>query len=388
MYRRVHVEIDLDVIKSNVANILSAYNNYDYYIGVVKGNAYGHGFAIVPAIIASGINYIATASLDEAFEVRAQDATIPILIMEPVQIEELVLCVENNFTITVSSYEFWLSLRKLHLTKLKVHLKLDTGLNRLGIDSRAEFEEIYLGMIAKSGIFLEGIFTHLATVGALDDLYDKQVAKFCELTSGINLREIPIVHLGRSATLETKEKVPFVNAVRIGALMYGINQIFRPYTGLKGRLRKLRDAHIKKRHNISPSHEASNLKVAFGFTLKAFVTEVNKLAAGERVGYGGTFKAEKNTYIAVLPVGYAHGLQVAYHQAIVAINGKLYPVVGIVNMCMLTVEVDSEVRAGDVATLIGGAVGVRKIAAITQSNTYVVMTQIAKEIPRLYKGGS
>lgn len=388
MYRKVHVEIDLDVIGNNVSNILTQYNNYDYYIGVVKGNAYGHGFGIVPTLIENGINYLAVSSLDEAFEVRQYNNTIPILIMEPVQINEIEICVKHNFTITISNYEYWLELSTMNINHLKVHIKLDTGLNRLGIDSKEKFENIYHGIGAKPGIFLEGVFTHLATTGVLDDLYDKQVTKFSELTAGINLREIPMVHIGRSATLETKKKPPFVNGVRIGALMFGISQIFRPYVGIKGKLRKIRDTRIKKKLNISTSYETSMVDVSFGFALKAEVMEVNKLYAGETVGYGGTFKAERDTYIAVLPIGYADGLHTSYRHGKVAINGKLYRVVGIINMCMVTIEVDANVRPHDMATLIGEAASVKRIATATGNNAYVVMTQIIKEIPRIYKGGS
>jgi len=388
MYRNIHVEIDLDVIGQNVTNILNQYNNYDYYIGVVKGNAYGHGFGVIPTMIARGINYLAVSSLDEAFAVRQYDQMIPVLIMEPVSHLELTVCEQNNFTVTISSYEYWQVFMGYNFNHLKIHLKLDTGLNRLGVDSKTKFEEMFHGILGKSGTQLEGVFTHLATTGVLDDLYDKQIAKFSELTAGVNLREIPMVHIGRSATLETKKKLPFVNGVRMGALMFGINQIFRPYTGIKGRLRKFRDERIKSRLNITPSYESSSLVVNHGFSLKAEIIEVNKLYAGETVGYGGTFKADKDTYIAVLPIGYADGLLTTYRHAKVAINGKLYRVVGIINMCMVTVEVDANVRAGDVATLIGELAHVKKIAAATGQNAYVVMTQIAKEIPRYYKGGN
>ena len=387
MYRKVHVEIDLDVIGRNVANITRVHNDFEYYIGVVKGNAYGHGFGVVPTLLASGVNYLAVSSLDEAFSVRRFAQDTPILIMEPVSLDQLSICDDQCFTVTISNYEYFKSVMDLRFSNLKLHIKLDTGLNRLGVDSRERFEEMYHGLVKKDGVLVEGIFTHLATTGVLDDLYDKQIAEFLELTAGIDLSAVPIVHVDRSATLETKPKLPFVNGVRMGALMFGINHIFRPYGGLKGKLRQIRDNRTKAQLRISTSNETTDLTVDYGFALKAEITEVNKVYAGETVGYGGVFKAEQDTHIAVLPIGYADGISTSFHKCQVEINGKLYRAVGVVNMCMLTVEVVANVHAGDVATIIGGAADIRQNASACGNSAYVAMTKIASEIPRIYKGG-
>lgn len=385
MHRKVYVEVDLKRIGINVSNIIKKYNDYDYYFGVVKGNAYGHGYGIIPTLIENGINYLAVSSLDEAIHARLVDKKIPILVMEPVDIKDIPLCQENKLTITVSSYNYLQDLAKLPTCNIKVHIKINTGLNRLGIGEKVELKRVYDEIALKPGIFIEGIYTHLATTGLLDDMYDKQVKRFMNLTSTIDLQKIPIVHIGRSATLEVKEKLPFANGVRIGALMYGISQTFRDYSAFKGYLRKMRDVCVKRKLNISKSSLFNDLDVAIGFVLKAPVIEINRVYKGETVGYGGIFKVENDTYIAVIPVGYKDGIHLACRKLKICINGKLYPIVGIVNMCMITVEVDAEVNVGDECVIIGGEVCIKDIAVLTRSTPYVVMTAISSGISRIYK---
>ena len=388
MHNKNVVEINLNTLASNVTNLLKKYDQYDYYIGVIKGNAYGHGFGIVPTLIENGINYLAVSSLEEAHAVREMDQSVSILIMEPVLIDEIDVCLAHHFTITVSNFEYFEKLTERPVReedgRLKIHLKLDTGLNRLGIDDQSKLEVVYQELMKREDFYLEGIFTHFATTGACDPLFDRQVAAFLKLTENLDLSQVPIVHLGRSATLETRAKLAFATGVRMGAIMYGINQTFRPYVGLKGFLRKMRDDRRKKKLNISDTYSSNDLEVATAFTLKTPVMEINRVYAGEAVGYGGTFVAEKDTYIAVCPIGYADGLHLGLRHSQVAFNGRRFPIVGIVNMCMITVEVDASVNVGDLLTVLGDEVSLKKVAQLTNTTPYVGMTQVNKDIRRVY----
>ena len=389
MHNQNVVEINLNTLANNVTNILSKYNDYEYYIGVVKGNAYGHGFGIVPTLIKNGVNYFAVATTSEALAIRKIDSEIPILIMEPVSIYEIELCMQYNITITISNADYFEMLSDVHVNSdlaLKIHLKLDTGLNRLGIDDRSQLERVYEQLLSREDFYLEGIFTHLATTGVNDGLYDRQIEKFLALTANIDLNTIPIVHVGRSATLETRPKIAFANGIRMGVIMYGINQSFQTYEGLKGMLRKIRDNYRKKKLELSDTYSSSDLKVATAFELRTPVMEINKVYAGESVGYGGTFIAKKDTYIAVCPIGYADGLHLDLRHSQAATCGRMFEIVGIINMCMITVEVDHEVKVGDLLTILGGEISLKKVAQITKTTPYVGMTQVDKQIRRFYIG--
>ena len=106
MYRDTYLEINLDKISKNVRNLIDKYNQYNYYFGVIKGNAYGHGYYIVNTLIENGINYIAVSNLEEAINVRKLNKQIPILCLEPIDIKWINKCMEQNITITISNLQY------------------------------------------------------------------------------------------------------------------------------------------------------------------------------------------------------------------------------------------------------------------------------------------
>ncbi|MCL2173867.1 alanine racemase [Candidatus Saccharibacteria bacterium] len=386
LHRKTYVEIDTSVIAKNVRDIIQGYPGYQYYIGVVKGNAYGHGFEIVKTLVTSGVNYLAVSDLDEALEVRQIDSQVPILCLEPIDLKFIDLCAANKITITVSNYDYYIQLTKKKLPGIKFHIKLNTGMNRLGISDKTRLEEIFDNSIHKnSGLELEGIYTHFATTGALDKLYDEQLARFEYLTSNIDLSKIKIIHLGRSVTLELHDKIPLANGVRLGIIMYGINQTPRDYSGIKGSLRQIKDRRTVAKLGISATRREGTVKVTPGLALKTTVVEINKVKSGSSINYGATYRTTKNSFIAVCPIGYADGLDLRYNRCSVSINDRSYPIVGVVNMNMLTIEVDQHVKVGDTVTIIGDKISVKNIARRIDSTPYVVMAAIAKEIPRFYE---
>ena len=156
MYRNTYVKIDNNKLKENIKEITNKYNSYKYYIGVVKANAYGHGDYIVNDLISAGINYLAVSSLEEALSIRKYNKEIPILCLEPINIKYLNIILDNNITITVDSLKYTKELiKEKNLNNLKVHIKLDTGMNRLGMKDRKEVDKV-VELLNDNKIYIEG----------------------------------------------------------------------------------------------------------------------------------------------------------------------------------------------------------------------------------------
>jgi len=377
MYRKTYALIDLDVLKNNIKNIKEMYDDYKYYIGVVKGNAYGHGDYIVNCLIESGINYLAVSSLEEAISIREYNKDIPILVLEPIDIEYLDICVENNISITLCDYEYYKELLCFSdVTKLNVHLKIDTGMSRLGICDKESINKI----INDNKIYIAGIYTHFATSGYIDKQWDNQVNKFNELTSDIDLSKIKIVHLGRSNTMTTHEKISFCNGIRLGIVMYGFNNKINLGSGIKGRLRNFKNNLIRKINNISDVID-TDLSVNTAFSLYSEVMQVKKCLKGSYIGYGSSYKLMEDSYIATLPIGYFDGVNNFKH---VVINGKVYDIVGESCMDMIMVRVDDSVKVGDSVCLFGNELSIRRVCNESGISAYKLLTGISNRVPRVY----
>ena len=177
--RNTYALINLANLENNIKEIINTYE-YKYYFGVVKANAYGHGFETIKTMDKAGINYFCVATLEEALEVRKLTKK-PILVFGYVDTKDINLVKKNNITLSILSLDYFNELIKVN-PKIKVHLKINSGMNRFGIKDKEEVLEIY-NRIKKSNMELEGIYTHLATSGVNDMYYDKQIANFEKITS-------------------------------------------------------------------------------------------------------------------------------------------------------------------------------------------------------------
>lgn len=386
MYRKTYVEVDVDALKSNVKNIIEKYSEYEYYIGVVKGNAYGHGMEIVKYIVEAGINYLAVSSLEEALEVRKYDSSTPILCLEPIDFCDLSVAQANNVSVTLHSYEYIQKLLEMDLDKkLKVHIKLDTGMNRLGLKEEAHVTQAYNFLLAKENIELEGIYSHFGTLGVYDKEWDTQLKRFRELTKNIDLSKIKMVHFARGQNVINHKKIPETNGIRLGISMYGyVNNFSAKASSLKGKIRQYLLARERKKLGLSYCIFDDVPKVTPAFSLKSEVLQIKEVKKGEIVGYGDGYRAPSDILVATIPVGYADGVSVKNTGRCVDINGKLYKIVGTVNMCMLSVAVDNTVKVGDTVTIIGGMADAKYVADYLGVNRYIVVTTVASNIPRVY----
>jgi len=387
LYRKTYVEINLDNLNNNVKNIINYYNDYEYYFGVVKGNCYGHGTKyVVNELIASGINYLAVSSLEEALDVRNINKDIPIISLEPIDLEYIDICIKNNITITVHDYEYAKSLLNKKINKLlKVHLKVDSGMNRLGFKDKEELNEIYSELKEKKNILVEGIFSHFATLGINDKDWDNQLDKFREITSLINLLDIPIRHLYKSAAFINHKKIEFCNGIRLGIAMYGYYSPLKySMKGLKNKLRYLKREYYKKKYNVSATNIDLPIELKSAFKMYSQIIQIKKLKKGEFFGYGALYRAKKEEKIGIMAVGYDDGFLRSNKGRYVLINNKKYPLVGDICMGMSAVLIDDSVKNGDMVTLIGDDVSMKYVANYNNTSIYEVMCSIDKYVPRVY----
>ena len=195
--------------------------DYQYYIAVVKANCYGHGLKAIEPILKSGCNYLAVATLDEALDVRKLYHNIPIICLGIVYKKDLQVCLDNNITITINSKDYYECIKELNMP-LKVHLKLNTGMNRLGINNSDDVNYI-INSIEHTNYILEGIYTHIYNPNNEFDTHN-QLEKFYSLCDKIDLSKITIVHIAASDTLTKYPKPHFINGVRLGIIMYGFSE--------------------------------------------------------------------------------------------------------------------------------------------------------------------
>lgn len=375
MYRKTAVLVDCDILTDNIKCIRKRYN-YDYYIGVVKANAYGHGDYIVNSLIRGGVNYLAASSLEECLSIRKRNESIPILCLEPINVSYLNICSQNNITITVPDLDYYNEMKSD--VNLKIHLKIDCGMNRLGFKDKTEVKTVVDDIKNKDNLYLEGIYTHFATSGIWDKNWDNNLQQFCDITSLIDLESIPIVHLGRSLTMVNHDKIPFANGIRMGIVMYGFAQNMPVPTGL----RAIKRNYVLKRNNISPTHLTNNLKLKTAFILRSEIMSIKSVKKGECVGYGAEYHAADDILIGIIPIGFADGFLSGNNGRKVKINGIGYEVIGGIGMDMTIVKIDENVHLHDEVILYDDI----KAASIYNGiNGYKLLTSVTNRVPRIYK---
>lgn len=385
MYRKTYAKIDGKLLESNAKEIISKYKGYEYYIGVVKNNAYGHGMKVVQNLIKGGINYLAVSSLEEALQVRKFALDTPILVLEPVDLDFVDDAISNKITLIVDSLDYLKNLHKIDLPyELKIHLKLDTGMNRLGIKSEKEVKEAIKIISKNDKLFLEGIYAHFATTGVQDVYYDRQLENFKNMTKDIDLSSIPIVHLDRSLTLVTHEKIPFATGVRLGISLFGFSGSRKVGTGVKAKLREAKRRLFLKKYHVSETILENDLNLKTAFSLYSMVMSIRKVEKGEIVGYNASFKMKETGFIATIPIGYADGVTKEF--GFVAIRKKKYPIVADA-MDMLMVLVDENVKLKDKVEIFGDTISINEAKGKLNTNAQHLFTRITTRVPRVHVEG-
>lgn len=350
-YRDTYALINLNNIKENVSKIVNYYNEYEYYFGVVKADCYGHGLNSIKAIIDGGCNYLAVATLDEALEIRNSYKDIPILCLGVVSIDYLNICDQNNITITISSKEYVDEVIKNDYNNLKVHIKINSGMNRLGIDSNNDLKYI-INKLDSKNIYVEGIYTHIYNAS---DEFDtkKQFEQYEKIIGDINKEKIRIFHVAASETLVSYPKLSFVNGCRLGIIMYGFSN--------------------------------NNLDLKSTFSLHSKIIQINELNEGDKLGYNGAYVAKEKEKIGVVCIGYADGIIRKNTNRSVYINGKEYYIVGNICMDMLFVKVDDFVNVNDEVIILKDNNHIEEVASHLETIPYEILCSISKRVPRICK---
>ena len=344
-YRNTYAKINLDNIKNNVKTIISNFTGYKYYIGVVKADTYGHNSKeVIKSIIDGGCNYLAVSSLDEAMEIRKK-VNVPILCLGIIDSKYIDICINNNIDITIPNINYF---REIKDKKVTAHIKIDTGMNRLGIKEKEELNEIFN---TNTNINIKGIYTHIYE--ALDEENtNNQISKFKELTSDIDLNKIEMIHIAQSDTLINYPKIDITNGCRLGIIMYGLTD--------------------------------SNLELLDTIELISEIIDIKKLKKDETVSYNGTYKATTDELIGIVSIGYADGVNRKLTGAYIYINDKKYRIIGNICMDMLMVKIDENVKVHDKVYIYKDINHIKYLSNYIETIPYELICNISKRVPRIY----
>ena len=356
---RCWVEIDLDVLEANYASARRICGEKTQVIPVLKANAYGLGAAKIARVLAArGARLFSVADLYEALEVqRACGADVLVMGMVPPALMDL--AVESGVIVTLFSVESTRALSQAALRAgvvARAHIKIDTGLHRLGLDADAALDEAK-EIFALPGLKIEGLFTHLALRGREED--DLQIARLRAVADGLKAAGLDygILHTGDSIGMVRYPEYRF-DAVRTGAWLYGVVP------------------------NRCPNPEDCNFPVRF----MARVAQTRRVAAGECLGYDDEHPLARDSVIATLSAGYADGYPRVNSVGEVEIRGRRAPIAGLLCMDQMTVDVTDipDACEGDAVSLLGGGIGLNECAAWTHSNRNELLTRFGRRVPRVY----
>lgn len=372
-YRDTWAEIDLDAIRENAAAIKSTLPAAVEFMAVVKANGYGHGaLETAEEALKAGAGFLGTALLDEALDLRAKGITAPILVLGVTRPQDVPTAAAEDITLTAFQEE-WIKEASDALegtgAVLSLHVKLDSGMNRIGMKSKEEISRFAAAVSASPSIEVTGMYTHLAAADELDRNFTlKQLEQFrCmgeQLEEELG-RPVACRHAANSAgTLLYPEAG--LNMVRVGISMYGL----APSPAVKPLL---------------------PVKLKEAFSLHSRITHVKKLQAGESISYGRTYTASEEEWIATVPIGYADGWIRANQGGDVLVDGKRAPIVGRICMDQMLIKLEHPAAVDTHVTLIGGQgtefISVEEIAARLETISYEIPCIISARVPRVLKKG-
>jgi len=371
-YRKTVADIDLNALSYNVNQFKSLLEPSTAFMGVIKANAYGHGAVEIAEHLISEdhVNYLAVAVLDEGIQLREAGIQYPILLLSPLEDENIPTAIKHNLTITVFS-QHSAALVKEHAERLEmlanIHLKVETGMTRIGFADKETGLSV-LEALDSEYVNVEGIFTHFSDADNVEDssYTEKQFEKFREIYSFLEEEgyEFKYKHCcNTAATVSFPEY--HLDMVRVGIGLYG-------YHG---------DQALDDRLDITPI-----------MTFKIYLGYIKTIDEGVSISYGRTFTSDKEMKIGTILAGYADGISRNLSNGWeLTISGKKTPIVGRVCMDQTMVDLSglSDIKIGDYAVLFGNpknsAPSLYKLSETAGGFHYEMLCNIDERVPKNYK---
>lgn len=369
-YRPTWVEISLDALRHNLRAFRDSLPAEMKIMAVVKADAYGHGAVqIARECMAEGASYLAVAFMDEALELRRAGIEAPILVLGYTPAEAVPLAVKYSITINVYSMDVLEALAKRgpEEPSVKIHIKVDSGMGRLGLNRTEDAIAFIERALSLPGVEVEGLFTHYACADEADKSYTReQYSKFERVAGHFREKGISFtyVHAGNTATAIDTPEISY-NMVRLGIGMYG----------------------------LYPSEEVDMKRVKLRpvMSLKTRIVMLKSMEEGAGVSYGALYHASRGEEIATLAVGYADGFsRMLTGKAHALVRGKRVPVVGRICMdqCMISLQDVNGAQIGDEVVMFGEQDGLvlpaEELAEKLGTVNYEIVCMISHRVPRVY----
>jgi alanine racemase len=364
-YRPTWAEVDLGKIKHNLSEVKKLLAPRTRVMVCVKADAYGHGLIpVAKKVISSGADFLGVASIDEGIALRENHIQTPVLILGMVLSKDIEPLFRYNLTPALCTKELALAIERMGRSlgrRLNVHVKVDTGMGRLGVLSKDAF--LFVKEIQRMRfINIEGIFTHFPLADTDSCFTHSQIASFKELIKKLDRAgmRIPLRHAANSMGIIGYKSAHF-NMVRPGLVVYGLY----PKPDLKIKLRPV-------------------------LSLKTKVIFVKRVPRGYGISYGHDYITEKATKIITLPIGYGDGYpRNLSNRSWVLVCGRRFPISGRICMDQIMVDVGSlKTEVGDEVVLIGeqadNKITAEELASLAQTIPYEIVCGLGSRIPRIY----
>lgn len=364
--RPTQLRVNLDALLNNY-NKLNALNNKKIGLAIVKADSYGLGSKVIADhLYKNGVRYFATATLEEAIELKDVIKDSMVLVLGVTNPQNVKYAVENNVSLTCPSKE-WLEESLVQLQqiegKLKIHVKIDTGMGRIGTSDLEELKVID-NLLDSEKLDFEGIFSHYSNADGDDDNYDNYQTENFENTLNVVTHKPKYIHIENSAgTVKYSDRKDRYNLSRIGIALYGCYP----------------SGNIEKLDKVQLEPVAS---------LISKVTHVKKFQAGQKLGYGVSYEARQDEYIATVPIGYADGLLRRAQGFRIRVGSEECEIIGRVCMDQLMVRCSENVKVGDDVLFFGEyngqKISVDTFAEYQNTISYEIFCCINKRVPRVY----